>query len=99
MAHHSSQPEDRQHIAAELERLMEEANRRQEMQLGGTGEYPQGKLTPGDEGEIRIAIGVKDGKVMIDFGKQVVWIGFDPSQAVAPAESLIAKAKAIDPIL
>jgi hypothetical protein len=59
--------------------------------LGATGEFPQGKLDPSDEGEIKIAIGATDGKVVINFGTQVTWIGFDPQQARQLAESIRQK--------
>jgi len=49
--------------------------------LGPTGKFPDGKLTDSDEGEIAIAVGSKDGKVVIDFGKPTAWIGFTPAQA------------------
>lgn len=65
--------------------------------LGATGRFPAGKLTPDDEGEIRIAIGSREGKVVIDFGKPTAWIGFDPTQARDIAACLIKHADEIDP--
>ena len=56
--------------------------------LGATGQFPRGKLTENDEGEIRIAIGQKDGKVLIDFGKPVAWIGFSAEEAEQIATTL-----------
>lgn len=38
--------------------------------------YPRGKLNARDEGELRIAMTVKDNTLVIDFGKPVAWIGF-----------------------
>jgi hypothetical protein len=64
---------------------------------GPTGKFPQGKLTPTDEGEIKIAIGSVDGKVVVDFGKPVAWIGFDPERARAVADALLKHANEIDP--
>lgn len=60
--------------------------------LGATGRFPQGKLTPQDEGEIQFAIGEKDGKVILDFGKATAWIGFEPEQALLIAQILQTKA-------
>ena len=60
--------------------------------LGATGEFPLGKLTASDEGELRIAIGEEKGKVVIHFGKEVAWIGFTPDQARELATSLVAHA-------
>ena len=51
------------------------------MTTGPTGRFPQGKLRRDDEGELRLAVGHKTGKVVIDFGTQVAWIGLDPDQA------------------
>lgn len=62
--------------------------------LGATGKFPEGKLTPADEGEIKLAIGHKGGKVVIDFGTQVVWIGFTPNQAEEIAQTLLKHADA-----
>lgn len=64
--------------------------------LGATGRYPEGKLNDSDEGEIAIAVGGQDGKVIIDFGGKIGWIGFAPDQARQVAESLNAKANAVE---
>ena len=61
--------------------------------LGATKTFPEGKLTPQDEGGIQFAIAVRDGKVVMDFGKEVVWIGMNPGDALALAESLISNAR------
>lgn len=60
--------------------------------LGATGEYPQGKLNETDEGGITIAVGIENGKVVIQFGKPVAWIGFGRAEAMALASSLVDKA-------
>ena len=49
--------------------------------LGATGNFPQGKLNEADEGELQLAVGAKPGKVIIDFGKSVKWIGMEPEGA------------------
>lgn len=61
--------------------------------IGATGTHPSGKLTPHDEGGIQFAIGVKDGKVCIDFGTPVKWLGMEPGQALELASSLIEHAR------
>lgn len=58
-------------------------------QLGATGEFPNGKIIPEDEGEIRIAIGSKFNTVFMDFGKPTAWIGFTPVQARQIAATLM----------
>lgn len=60
--------------------------------LGKTGEHPRGRLTPTDEGGIKIAVGSKNGAVVIDFGTPVKWIGFSPVEARQLAESLVKHA-------
>lgn len=45
------------------------------------------KLNNHDEGGIRIAIGIKDGVVMIDFGSEVTWLGLPKAEAIAFAEA------------
>lgn len=39
--------------------------------------YPDGKLNQGDEGTLKIATYTKDNRVIMDFGKDLSWIGFD----------------------
>lgn len=85
---------DRQKRLEEAADKFLEAER--QLRLGATGKFPEGKLTPDDEGEIRIAIGADEsGNVVIDFGKPVKWIGFNAEQALQLAASLRAKAHAI----
>lgn len=54
----------------------------QELRPGATGKYPEGKLNPDDQGELRAALGVVDGRVVIDFGKPVPWIAMTPEEAI-----------------
>lgn len=61
--------------------------------IGATGEHPHGKLNPHDEGGIQFAVGVKDGKVCLDFGTPVAWLGMNPGDALALASSLIEHAR------
>ena len=61
--------------------------------LGATGEFPGGKLTEDDEGALNLAIGGKDGKVVIDFGTPVVWIGLTPQEAAEFASLILKYAK------
>lgn len=84
MAHHSSD---------EADKIMQKIVK--DMDLGATGKFPEGKLTDSDEGEIKVAIGSKDGKVVINFGTQVVWVGLNPEQAHNLAQSLLEKANEI----
>lgn len=53
--------------------------------LGATGLFPYGRLNPDDEGQLRMAVGVKQGPlgkvVVIDFGKPVTWLGLPVKEA------------------
>lgn len=67
----------------------------EDTKLGATGRYPDGKLNEDDEGELALKIGVKDGNVVLDFGKPVAWFAMPPDLAVDLAERLIARATKI----
>lgn len=81
MPHHSSDPFP---ITPELLK---------ELGVGATGRFPKGKLTKSDEGELCFLVHGEHGKVIITFGKQVSWLGLDPSDAVALAGVLIKHAR------
>ncbi len=57
--------------------------------------YPRGKLSDSDEGALAIEIKVKDKTVVIDFGKDISWIGMDKTMALQLAMSIISKAQSI----
>ena len=80
------QPLSEAAMADKLEALTQQIAK--EASLGATGAFPEGKLTQQDEGEIKIAVTVTDGKVVLAFGKPVAWIGFSPRQARQIAELL-----------
>jgi hypothetical protein len=61
--------------------------------VGATGVYPEGKLRDRDEGEIAFAVGAEQGKIILNFGKPVAWIGFTPEQAMEIARTIRNKAK------
>ena len=92
MAHHSSESSD------ELRRFFERGQNAQKAideltpQLGATGKFPEGKLVREDQGEIQVAIACVKDKVVIDFGKPVVWVGMTPQQAKEIGELLIERA-------
>ena len=96
MAHHSGQPLPGTHSGQPPPRLLDLVRQIQEKQgqpVGPTGQFPQGKLHDTDEGELRLAVTKSNGKVVVDFGKPVVWIGFDAAQAVSLGELLIKHGK------
>jgi hypothetical protein len=49
--------------------------------FGATGQFPEGKLNEADEGEIQFGITTDNGKVVINFGTPVSWMGMNPEQA------------------
>lgn len=60
---------------------------------GALGDFPEGQLTKSDEGAVQFAIGVKDGKVVLDFGTPVAWVGMNPQQAADLASLLMKRAR------
>ena len=62
---------------------------------GAIGAYPEGKLSALDEGNIQFAIGESNGKVVIDFGTSVHWVGMTAQQAADLASALLAKARLV----
>lgn len=72
--------------AADIRKILARKNKKLE------GSYPKGKMSENDEGATSMAIGIKNGKVFIQFSKPIVWIGLDESDARGLAESLIKHA-------
>ena len=68
------------------------------MKIGPTGSYPEGKIHPRDEGQLKIAMGIaKDGKtVVIAFGTLISWIGFGPAEARELGKNLIDLAEELE---
>lgn len=95
MSHHGSNPMDHELqrlLAKQIQQAAQMGEEARRLDLGGTGEFPQGQLTKEDEGEIQIAITHMHGEVILNFGKPIAWIGFSPEQAEQIAYSLIEKA-------
>lgn len=64
--------------------------REMEKTMQSDEKYPRGKLNDEDEGALSMAITVANERLIIDFGKPVVWIGFGKEEALALA-TLIQK--------
>lgn len=60
--------------------------------IGPTGQFPQGQLNEHDEGELRVAVGVEGGKVVVHFGKKIAWICMTKTEVHALVRVLLAKA-------
>lgn len=63
------------------------------MPFGSTGDFPRGKLTDDDEGELRLGVTVRDKTLIIAFGKEVAWLGMDRATAESFANSILARCK------
>jgi len=99
MSHHGSEPfddtpEDSERKLAR-QKLMRELMSSAKDFKGALGDFPEGKLTKTDEGAIQFAVGEKDGKVVLDFGTPVVWLGLNPQQAADLASLLLKRAREI----
>lgn len=94
MSHHGTdpfeEPERLQKMESLKKKLLDTAAFR-----GALGDFPEGQLTKMDEGAIQFAIGEKDGKVVIDFGTAVAWVGMTPQQAADFASTLLKRARLV----
>ncbi len=110
MSHHGPNPFDGERQDA-IRKLMSEAREMKDPELtkrkitralldttgfiGATGLHPAGKLTPQDEGGIQFRVGSENGKVVLDFGSPVHWVGMDAQQAAELASSLMKWARIV----
>ena len=61
--------------------------------LGATGKFPDGRLHPGDEGQLTYAVAHDSkGLVHINFGKDISWLAMPPEHAINLARSLLKHA-------
>lgn len=60
--------------------------------LGATKDFPRGQFDNSDEGGLRMALGIKDKTVILDFGTQVTWLGLGKAEALELGNALIEKA-------
>lgn len=92
MSHHSSEPFDGERPEF-IRKMLSDLKGSTSQFRGPIGAYPDGMLTKQDEGSIQFAIGEKDGKVVLDFGAPVAWIGVTPQQAMDIASALMKRAR------
>jgi hypothetical protein len=83
MSHHSSSDDERKALHAAMKGIF--------------GEYPDGRLSPDDEGGIAMAVSHVAGRVKLTFPKPVAWLGLRPEEAIGLAQLLIDHAKAAAP--
>ena len=79
MSHSSSNPDQERELSAAMKKMF--------------GEFPDGRLNKDDEGAIPIAIGHQDGRVTMQFARNLNWVGFTADQAVDVAQTLIEHAR------
>lgn len=57
---------------------------------GPTGQYPEGMIHESDRGELGIRMAVTaEGKVVMDFGTTLEWIGFGAEEAIELGNALV----------
>lgn len=99
MSHHGSEPFDGMPEDPERklsrQKLMRDLMGSAKDFRGALGDFPEGQLTKTDEGSIQFSIGEKDGKVVLDFGTPVTWVGMNPQQAADLASTLLKHARAV----
>lgn len=61
--------------------------------IGPTGDFPDGKMRADDEGAIRMGATVYEGKVVLNFGTPITWIGLHPQEAADLATLLLDHAR------
>lgn len=96
MSHHGSNPFDgpMSEGGGERAKLLRELLNTSSFR-GATDHFPEGKLTKSDEGAIQFGVGEKDGKVVLDFGTPVAWIGMSPQQAADFASTVLKRAREV----
>lgn len=57
--------------------------------------FPRGKLTPEDKGELEVAITVKQATVIVEFPYPVKWFGLGYNECRGLAELLLKRAEEI----
>ncbi len=93
MSHHGDEPFDGPYFQ-KRQKLMRDLLNTTGFR-GAIGSFPEGELTKSDEGAIQFAIGEQDGKVVIDFGTSVHWLGMTPQQAADFASAVLKRARLV----
>lgn len=88
------------HLVSQIrlaEALSEMGKPESESQVGPTGEYPDGKISEDDGGELRIAVSLdrERGLVNMDFGTMIKWFSMSPLDAVGLSQALVEASKAL----
>jgi hypothetical protein len=65
-----------------------------EPEIGPTGEFPDGKIDPTDQGSLTLRVGIDElhNQVVIDFGRMSVrWLALGPNDAIELTEIILNK--------
>src|ERR1700726_459566 len=97
MGHHSmDEPSQEMLIAMEkMKRDLEDDGIEQKVlaadspKFGATGKFPDGSIYKTDEGEIQFSVSSHRGRVILNFGKPVAWLGLDAGQCAELAGILL----------
>jgi hypothetical protein len=73
-------------------------SKKDDLNLGPTGKYPNGKVYADDAGELKVAITTdkENGIIRIDFGTRVEWLGLNVSEAKILAAALITRIQELE---
>ena len=100
MGHHSSDEPSDEMIAA-MKRMNDDLKKEgieqkvlaaESPKFGATGEYPEPPIDRTDEGQIIFGVTSHRGKIILNFGKPVAWMGMDAHQATELAAMLLKHA-------
>ena len=58
--------------------------------------YSDGKLNATDDGDLQIASYIKDGRLILDFGEDTSWLGFDKQSLRTFIDGLEAQYKNLE---
>ena len=110
MSHHASPDQDprsndlaaafgkslKEKVGPALDKLLEAEAKAEG--FGSTGEFPRGKISTRDEGELKMGVTSdrKTGTIILNFGKPVEWVGFCPAEARMMSRLLLKHANTLE---
>lgn len=101
MSHHGSDFFNKQFQQSEIFKELTNSIKSGEIDEKYSKQYPAGQLNENDEGVIAFRITSNEGKIIIDFGKSVFWLGLEIKEAKGLVDILqqhIEKQELIQPL-
>ena len=86
---------ERELDAVEEERDKLVAKLKEIQTVGATGQYPHGRVGPDDQGGLKSALYIREGKLVLDFGKPLSWLAMTKAEAQTLAVGLFKKAEGL----